>query len=96
MIPGKAGAAAAAIVLGLVLATPARAGDDRPLAQPFDQRVEELAREGAERLKQAFERFLERMPRYGAPRTTPEGDIIIPRRRPLPGAVLPPDEPVET
>jgi hypothetical protein len=59
------------VLLLCLLAAPA-AADERA-------RAEELAREGAGKLLRALELFLESIPRYGAPRVEPNGDIVIPR-----------------
>jgi len=59
------------IVILCLLAAPA-AADERA-------RAEGLAREGAGKLLRALELFLDSIPRYGAPRVDPNGDIVIPR-----------------
>ena len=69
---------AAALLLGLALAgpPPARAADEPP-----EERPEELAREGMERLLKALELMIEMIPQYEMPEVTEEGDIIIRRKR---------------
>lgn len=69
-------AAAALSIAVLAGPLPARADAPPPKGQ---EDVGELAREGFERLRRAFELMLDRIPRYGAPRMTPDGDIVIPR-----------------
>ncbi|MDJ0948025.1 MAG: hypothetical protein QNJ94_03810 [Alphaproteobacteria bacterium] len=71
----------ALVALGLLVAAPltANAKDNRPL----EEWIEDLTRQGMDRLERALEgleRGLDRIPRYGPPEVTPEGDIIIPRR----------------
>lgn len=50
-----------------------------PAAADERARPEDLAREGAGKLLRALELFLDSIPRYGAPRVAPNGDIVIPR-----------------
>ena len=88
----------AALALSLTVATiaPAAAREDKP---SFEQRLEALAREGADKLRRALKEMRERIERY-MPRTAPNGDIIIPRPRfdnpPGQPAENGPQEPIET
>ncbi len=65
--------ALAAILLSIAL--PA-AAQDAPPAGPSPR---EQAEQGLELLMKALEGWIDALPRYGAPKITPEGDIIIPR-----------------
>ena len=67
------------LALGLALAPawlPAPAA-----AQEREESPEQLMREGMERMLRAMELLIEMVPQYEAPELTPEGDIIIRRKR---------------
>ena len=89
-----------AIAVALLLAaTPAAAdeptpppGEDRPL----DERTGELLRDAFDELRRSMEDLLERIPQYGVPEVTPEGDIFIPRRNPPAAPGEEGEDPVET
>lgn len=67
---------AAGLSLGLFYPVPA------PAAEHGEQRPEELAREGMERLLRAIELMIEMIPQYEMPEVLDNGDIIIRRKRP--------------
>lgn len=76
---------AATVALAALLLSPAARADEPGLLlidPETRERVEELALDSLEQLRRAFRLFLESIPRYGPPEITPEGDIVIPRRRP--------------
>ena len=69
---------------------------DRPVQEQWD-RAQELARKGMQDLLRSFELFKESIPQYGVPYVTPEGDIVIPRkRRTVPGTPVPEPKPERT
>jgi len=63
------GVTGAAALIGVLVAGPAPAQDE----------PSEKAREGAQQLIEALEGWLNMLPRYGTPRITEDGDILIPR-----------------
>ncbi len=69
-----------------------------PLIDPEKRdEAERMAREGLKDILQALELFIQSIPQYEMPEVTPEGDIIIRRKRPdrperpAPGTVPPPE-----
>ena len=83
-----------AIVLGLALAL-APVGPAALAAEPKrEEDPQELMREGMENLLRAIELMIEMVPQYEAPELTPEGDIIIRRKR-RPDERPPEPEPLE-
>lgn len=78
---------AIAAMLGLAAPATAQAEDWRRELRGDMKRAEELAKKGIEEFGRAVMEALEKLPRYGMPEMTPEGDIIIrryPRRSPAP------------
>jgi hypothetical protein len=77
----------AAMLLALLLATPAVAHDLGDQWSPQDseewRQAERYAQEGAEKLMQSFDMMLKAMP-YGLPQMDAEGNIVIPRQHPHP------------
>jgi hypothetical protein len=75
----------AALLLALLLATPAMAHDSSDQWSPQDteewRQAQRYAQEGAEKLMQSFDMMLKAMP-YGLPHMDGEGNIIIPRQHP--------------
>ncbi|HET6223178.1 MAG TPA: hypothetical protein VFE11_13480 [Dongiaceae bacterium] len=63
------------LVLVWALARPTLAADSRS--------PEDLAVEGMDKMKQAFEELLRSIPRFEAPIITDDGDVIIRRQPPL-------------
>ncbi len=69
-----------------IVASSAQAEDEKSLGAEVDQAIE--------RALKSLESFIDRFPGYEAPEVTPEGDIIIRKKRPDPDS--PPSEPDET
>ncbi len=78
---------AIAAMFGLAAPAPAQAEDWQREFQGEMKRAEELAKKSLEEIGRAVMEALEKLPRYGMPEMTPEGDIIIrryPKRSPAP------------
>lgn len=86
-------AAILVLAIGVLAQGPALAGDLRDHGREF----EAMAKESAEKFRRAVEDMIRRIPRYGAPKVTPEGDIVVPRRGERPRTTRPlPDDQAET
>ena len=70
-----------AIVLALGLALAPAGPPSLAVAQERQETPEQLMREGMERMMRAMELMIEMVPQYESPELTPEGDIIIRRKR---------------
>ena len=78
-----------AILAAILVAGPARAADDNDDSQylyPFIDRerhelIERLLRDGFSDLAEAMNELIDALPRYELPEITPDGDIIIRRKR---------------
>ena len=70
-----------AIVLALGLALVPAGPPSLAAAQEREESPEQLMREGMERMMRAMELMIEMVPQYEPPELTPEGDIIIRRKR---------------
>ena len=70
----------AILVAAIAVATPSRADE----SQPDSERLEDLARDGVDRVMQMLEDLMDRLPEFRMPEITPEGDIIIRRPRQKP------------
>jgi len=70
-----------AIVLALGLALASAGAPSLVTAQEREESPEQLMREGMERMMRAMELMIEMVPQYEPPELTPEGDIIIRRKR---------------
>ncbi|SET31493.1 hypothetical protein [Oceanicella actignis] len=91
---------AAALVLALAApaaAEPPGAGPDAPPERPLAEELERAARDALESLTRqlgpalrGLQETLGALDDYDAPRILPNGDILIPRKRPSPA---PPDAP---
>ena len=79
----------AILVAAITVVTPATA-DER---HPDSERLEDLARDGVDRVMQMLEDLMDRLPEFRMPEITPEGDIIIrrPRQKPGPATVSEPE-----
>ena len=78
---------AIAAMFGLTAPAPAQAEDWQRELRGDMKRAEALAKKSLEEFGRAVIEALEKLPRYGMPEMTPEGDIIIrrmPRRAPAP------------
>jgi hypothetical protein len=80
------------VAAGVVADLPSARADDEPSEQ---ERAEQYAREGVERLLRALDLLIESIPQYEMPVIDENGDIIIRRRRgPVPDQPRPsPEEP---
>ena len=78
---------AIAAMFGLAAPTPAQAEDWQRDFRADMKQAEALAKRSIEEFGRALNEALQRLPRYGMPEMTPEGDIIIrryPRQSPAP------------
>jgi len=80
-----------AIVLALGLALAPAGPAALAAEQERDETPEQLMREGMERMLRAMELLIEMVPQYEPPELTPEGDIIIRRKRRTEEPPLDPD-----
>ena len=78
----------AILAAAIAVAAPA-AADER---HPDRERLEDMARDGVDRVMQMLEDLMDRLPEFRMPEITPEGDIIIRRPRPKP-SLKPVEEP---
>ena len=80
-----------AAIAALILVSPLAAQADEAPSAPFGERLEDRARRALELFSDEIESLLrdlgeglERLDDYGPPQVLPNGDILIPRRRPPP------------
>lgn len=70
------------------------AAEPQPQSEPGtiadSQSPSELAREGAAKMLEAFDRFVDSVPRYELPQLNENGDIILRRKRPESVPAMPP------
>lgn len=70
-----------AIALALGLALAPAGPPSLAVAQEREESPEQLMREGMENMMRAMELMIQMVPQYEPPELTPEGDIIIRRKR---------------
>ena len=69
-----------AALAALMISAPAMAAEDKSLGQQLDEKMGEIDKQ-LEAAMGALEQFVDDLPMYEAPEITPEGDIIIRKRR---------------